>query len=64
MYVFCRCFQQYFSYIEVVTFIGDGNPSAQEKTTDLLQVNVRQTLSHNVVWSTPCLEQDLNLHHS
>ena len=30
--------QQYFSYIVVVSFIGGGNRSVLEKTTDLLQV--------------------------
>ena len=34
-----------------VSFIGGGNQSTQEKTTDL-----SQTLSHNVVLSTPCPE--------
>jgi hypothetical protein len=43
-----RHFQQYFSYIMVVSFIGGGNRSSRRK----------QTLSHNVVSSTPCHEQD------
>ena len=33
-----RNFQQYFSYIVAVSFIGGGNRSAQEKTTYLSQV--------------------------
>ena len=31
-------FQQYFSYIVAVSFIGGGNRNTQRKTTDLLQV--------------------------
>jgi hypothetical protein len=31
-------FQQYFSYIMVVSFIGGGKPEYPEKTTDLSQV--------------------------
>jgi hypothetical protein len=36
--VFNANFQQYFSYIVAVSFIGGGNQSIQRKTTDLLQV--------------------------
>ena len=46
-------FQQYFSYIVAVSFIGGGNQSNREKT--------RRTLSHNVIWSTPRHEQDSNV---
>jgi hypothetical protein len=34
----CCHFQQYFSYIVVVSFIDGGNPEYQEKNTDLSQV--------------------------
>jgi hypothetical protein len=33
-----RHFQQYFSYMVAVSFIGGGNQSTQKKITDLLQV--------------------------
>jgi len=33
-----RHFQQYFSYIVEVSFIGGGNRSTRGKTTELLQV--------------------------
>jgi hypothetical protein len=46
--------QQYFSYIVAVSFIGGGNTSTSEKTTDLPQVTDKH-LSHNVVSSTPRL---------
>jgi hypothetical protein len=46
-------FQQYFSYIVVISFIGGGNP---KKTTDN-----SLTYKHNVVSSTPCNERDSNL---
>jgi len=36
--VFNVIFQQYFSYIVAVSFIGGGNQKYPEKTTDLLQV--------------------------
>jgi stress response protein SCP2 len=36
--VFYRHFQQYFSYIAAVNFIGGGNPEYPEKTIDLSQV--------------------------
>jgi exopolysaccharide biosynthesis protein len=34
-------FQQYFSYIVAVSFIGGGNLRTRIKTTDLLQVTVQ-----------------------
>ena len=44
-------FQQYFSYIVAVSFIGGGNQLVcPEKNTDLSQVTDK-TLSHNVVLS-------------
>ena len=44
-------FQQYFSYIMVVSFISGGNWSTRRKPRPV--ANHRQTLSHNVVSSTP-----------
>jgi len=41
-------FQQYFSYIVVVSFIGEGNRSTTRKPPTCHW----QTLSHNVVSST------------
>jgi hypothetical protein len=38
--VFTCHFQQYFSYIVAVSFIGGGNRVPLEKTTDLPQVTV------------------------
>ena len=46
-----RHFQEYFSYIVVVSFIGVVKPEYPEKTTDMPQV----TDKHNVVSSTPRL---------
>jgi hypothetical protein len=52
-------FQQYFSYIVSVSFIGGGNLSTgTQKNTNLPQV--ADKLSHNVVSSTPCCEQVSN----
>jgi hypothetical protein len=53
-----RHFQQYFSYIEEVSFIGGGNWSP-EKYPNLTQVT-NKLLSHNVVSSTPHLERNSN----
>ena len=46
-------FQQYFSYIVAVSFIGGGNREYPEKNSYLSQVWHWQTLSHNVVSNTP-----------
>jgi purine-nucleoside phosphorylase len=51
-------FQQYFSYMVAVSFIGTALEYL-EKTTDLLQVTDK-LLSHNVVSSTPRHERDSN----
>ena len=48
--VFKTTFQQYFSYIMVVSFVGRGNGVPGD--------NHWQTLSHNVVLSTPRHELD------
>ena len=48
-----RYFQQYISYIVAVSFIGEGNRRTQRKRP--ICRNYWQTLSHNVVTSTPCL---------
>jgi len=45
--VLCH-FQQYFSYILVVSFIGEGNPKKKKRSV----ANNWQTLSHNVVSCT------------
>jgi hypothetical protein len=45
--------QQYFSYIEAVSFIGGTKPEDLEKTTDLLQVtdkNVHLALIEIQIW--------------
>jgi hypothetical protein len=58
-----RHFQQYFSYIVAVSyimavsFIGRGNQSNLEKTSDLPQVTDKM---HNVISSTPRHGQDSN----
>ena len=47
-----RHFQQYFSYIMAVSFIGGGNRNTRRK-----QLTCRKSLrniSHNAVSSTPC----------
>jgi len=49
----------FFSYILAVSFIGGGNRNTGIKTTDLSPSNW-QTLSHNVVSSTPCHERGSN----
>ena len=46
-----RHFQQYFSYIVAVNFIGGGFPEYAEKIIVLPQV-ADKNLSHNVVSST------------
>jgi hypothetical protein len=48
-------FQQYLSYIVAVSFIGGGNQS-----TRVPVASHWQTLSHNVVSSTPCHEWGSN----
>ena len=53
--MFKRYFQQYFSYILAVSFIGGRNRSMRKKTTDLSQIT-NKLLSHNIVSSTPCHE--------
>ena len=53
-----RHFQQYFSYIEVVSFIGGGNRIPVENHWPA--ASHWQTLSHNVVLSTPCHERVSN----
>jgi hypothetical protein len=47
-------FQQYFSYIVAVSFIGGGNRSTRRKP-QTCRKSLRQTLSHNVVSITPRL---------
>ena len=46
-------FQQYFSYIVAISFIGGRNRSTQRKP--MTYQSHWQTLSHNVVSSTPHL---------
>jgi hypothetical protein len=48
-------FQLYHTYILVVSFIGEGNRSTGEKHRPV--ASHWQTLSHNVVSSTPCHER-------
>jgi hypothetical protein len=55
-----RHFQQYFSYIVVVNFIDGGNRSTWRKPLTCCKASLWQTLSHNVVSSTPLHEQDSN----
>ena len=43
-----RHFQQYFSYITAVRFIGGGNQSAQKKPTNLSQVTDK--LCHMILY--------------
>jgi hypothetical protein len=50
-------FQQYFSYIVVVSFIGGGNRSAGRKPSTCRKSLT--TLSHNGVWSTSSYELHL-----
>ena len=54
-------FEQYFSYIMVVSFIGGGNQSTWKKTTDLSQVTDKLYHIINVVSSTPSHERGWNL---
>ena len=53
-----RHIQQYFSYIMAVSFIGGGNRSTAENHQPV--ASYWQTLSHNVVSSTPRDEQGSN----
>ena len=53
-----RPFQQYFSHIVAVSFIGWGNRSTRRKPPTC--TIHWQTLSHNVVSNTPPHEQDSN----
>jgi hypothetical protein len=46
--VFIALFQQYFSHIMAVRFIGRGNQKRHQFVASHCQ-----TLSHNVVYSTP-----------
>jgi hypothetical protein len=48
---FKRHFQQYFSYIVAVSFIGGGNQSTRQNHSPVASHS--QTLSHNIVSSTP-----------
>jgi hypothetical protein len=52
MYVVYRHFQQYFSYIVAVNFIGGVKPQYPEKKHWPVASH-GQILSHNVVYSTP-----------
>ena len=52
-----RHFQQYFSYIVTVSFIGGGNRSTQRKPSTCHKPLTNIT-SHNVVSSTPHHERD------
>ena len=56
-----RHFQQYFSYIVAVIFVGAGNRSTRNKTHRPVASHW-QTLSHNVVSSTPRHERDVKHH--
>ena len=56
-----RHFQQYFSYIVAVSFIGAGNWSTRKKHHRPVASHW-QTLSHNVVSSTPRYERDAKHH--
>ena len=49
-YAVYRHFQQYFSYIVAVSFIGGGNRSTQKKTTDLPQVTDKDKLYHVILY--------------
>ena len=53
-----RHFQQYFSYIMAISFIGGGNRSTREN--HLPVASHWQTLSHNVVSTSPCQELGSN----
>ena len=55
-YGFQPHFQQYFSYIVAVSFIGGGNRSTRRKHP----TSHYKTLSHYVVSSTPPHERDSN----
>ena len=52
--VFNTAFNKIISYIVEVSFIGGGNQSTRRKPL------IWQTLSHNVLSSTPCHERDSN----
>ena len=51
-----RHFQQYFSYIVAVSFIGGGNQSTRRKPTT--RHKSLTNLAHNVASSTPCHQRD------
>ena len=51
---------QYFNYIVVVSFIGEGNRSIRRKPTTCFKLLTN--LSHNIVSSTPRHERDSNYH--
>ena len=51
MVIIKRYFQQYFSYIMVVRFIGGGNQSTPKKNTDLSQVTDK--LYHKKLYTSP-----------
>ena len=48
-------FQQYFSYVMAVSFIGGGNRHTRRKTTDLSQVTAGFELTILVVIGTNCI---------
>jgi hypothetical protein len=54
------CLMPLSTITQLYCFIGGGILSTPGKTNDLPQASHRQTLSHNVVSSTPPYERDSN----